>query len=977
MDNVGQISSFFFSEDSVGFWDRMFLLMLVGMVLKKERAMNYKSLSVHLVYGILSASLFCASTGWSADPQRGIQVTVDRPLVLSGLQGNVRVESQATQSSSRGLQFGETLQYGDQLVTGPQSRAEILIGQQELVTLQENASVQISPESHGMPVIHLQNGAIRLAVAGSKLPTNEQVTVQTPSTKALTRGGVFHVTIGPQNVNASLPLPNQEGGVILASYPSSLAARQQDSSIRYQVVEGTLTVEANGQSILVNAGQSVDVVGGQLGIPFASIPGQQSAVPLTAINQHRETPKTGISHLAAQEMKQAEILGIVLGSVASQAEEFEEQEQSEQNVILATTGASLGGGSNTLPPLGNSFPVASEFGGPTSSLIDPASNDSFNVIIGPAGPTVAQPKGGGGLLLFDNSQVTLDGTVNNRNFRVEFQYTPINTELILIDGGSPSFVPHQGQMPTERLTVTNLFGGSVSNPVNPPPGRNLFLPFPIASFNDPVEIAAAAADAKVLTRFSDPADKASALNVLATFASSQQVIPGVTGETVLFPERFVPGGCCSNEDTVEGVHGAIRARDLPGGEPVNLAGGVVLNNNTDVVAADTGATANYFQQPNDIDSSIVAILGRNFDVRIEDRIPLEPSPPNVDPITGFNRDDEIIFDFIEIIPGNEGGGQLNPVNVKMQDRVLAVLDGSTIAPDKTNPLNIPRVSLLTILDSRLEGPTEPPVLGNIPGDVFPEGSTPPQVNGQARTRPDIPPLIEILESGTPNLPASDPNFKWAVETYSATVVRGELHQGILEASAPLVSLFQGTMMTTGDFANVRGNGTPNSARLMASLQQSNVLQAAVQLNNSQLQVGGHLFNFLNGATGQVTGNLAALANNSLLSVNGALLAVGSNSSFSLSGGSLVAFGFGTNSVNITGTSGACGGCALSTTVPNLSGIPVLLHPSATVSVGNGFVPFAGVGQGTINGVDFNNSVNVNPGTAVLQVDQGGTLVLNP
>jgi hypothetical protein len=209
------------------------------------------------------------------------------------------------------------------------------------------------------------------------------------------------------------------------------------------------------------------------------------------------------------------------------------------------------------------------------------------------------------------------------------------------------------------------------------------------------------------------------------------------------------------------------------------------------------------------------------------------------------------------------------------------------------------------------------------------------------------------------------------------VVRGELHQGILEASGPLVSLFQGTMTTTGDFVNVQGNGTGGSAQLMASLQQSNVLQGAVQLNNSQLQVGGHLFNFLNGATGAVTGNLTALANDSILSVNGALLAVGLNSSFTLTGGSLVAFGFGTNTVNITGTSGTCAGCNLSTTIPNLSGIPVLLHPSATVAVGNGFIPYAGVGQGTIGGLDYNNTVNVSSGAAVLQVDQGGTLVLNP
>lgn len=927
--------------------------------------MNHKPLLVNLVHGMLAASLFCASPGWGGDPQRGIQVTGDRPLVLSGLQGNVQAASQASHSSTRGLQFGDTLHYGDQLVTGAQSRAEILIGQQELVALEENASVRISPESDGIPVVHVQSGTVRFAVAESQLASNEQVTVQTPSTKALTRGGVFHVTMGPQNLNASLPLAKQEGGVVLASYPPSLLAQHEDSSIRYQVEEGTLTVEANGQSILVNAGQSVDVVGGQLGVPIATIPGQQSVVPLTAMAHHRDTPETGISHLTSQEMKQAELLGVVLGSVAGQAEQFEEQEKSEQNVVLATTGAALGGGNTSLPPIGTLFPVASEFGGPTSSLIDPAGNDNFNIVIGPSGPTIPQAVGGGGLVLYNNSDISLNAQLNNGNGALRIQYTPINSELLLVDGGNPTLAPHQGQVPSERLTIHTLVGGDFLpvDLINRTPGRPLFLPFPSAvPSGDPIELENAANISHVFTRFSDSSQQANTIGVLETYAGSPQVVPGTGDQDVIFPPKFLAGSGSSSEESTDGVHGVIRARQASGGGMLNIPGGVVLNNDTNLTTTTTGATSTYFSQTGEIKGSVLAVLGRNFDVQVEDQI-LVP--------------DESVPDFIQIIPGSAGGGQLNPVNVKMQDRVLAVLDGSTIALDKTNPLNIPRVSLLTILDSRLEGPTEPPVLGSIPGDVFPVGSTPPQVGGQPRTRPDIPPLIEVIESGTPDLPASDPNFQWAVESYSAMVVRGELHQGILEASAPLVSLFQGTMMITGDFATVQGNGTPNSARLMASLQQSNVLQAAVQLNNSQLQVGGHLFNFLNGATGQLSGNLTALANNSLLSVNGALLAVGLNSSFTLSGGSLVAFGFGTNAVNITGTSGGCAGCTLSTTIPNLPGVPVLLHPGATLSVGGGFVPYAGIGQGTIGAVDFNNTVTVSPGAAVLQVDQGGTLVLNP
>ena len=73
----------------------------------------------------------------------------------------------------------------------------------------------------------------------------------------------------------------------------------------------------------------------------------------------------------------------------------------------------------------------------------------------------------------------------------------------------------------------------------------------------------------------------------------------------------------------------------------------------------------------------------------------------------------------------------------------------------------------------------------------------------------------------------------------------------------------------------------------------------------------------------------------------------------------------------------CMDYTFSTTIPNEWGLCIPASLCSMVEVDNWFVPFRGVGQGTVRGIDFNDTVNVSPGAAVLQVDQGGTLVLNP
>jgi hypothetical protein len=124
-----------------------------------------------------------------------------------------------------------------------------------------------------------------------------------------------------------------------------------------------------------------------------------------------------------------------------------------------------------------------------------------------------------------------------------------------------------------------------------------------------------------------------------------------------------------------------------------------------------------------------------------------------------------------------------------------------------------------------------------------------------------------------------------------------------------------------------------------------------------------------------------LANGSTLNLAGAFLNVGIGSSFSLQGGSLVSFGFGTNTVNVTGVlASTCATCQLRTNIPGLLGIPVLVHPTSILNIEPTFVAFNGARSGTQTvgnqTVAFNNTVNL-PGAnrAALVVNQNATLTL--
>jgi len=193
------------------------------------------------------------------------------------------------------------------------------------------------------------------------------------------------------------------------------------------------------------------------------------------------------------------------------------------------------------------------------------------------------------------------------------------------------------------------------------------------------------------------------------------------------------------------------------------------------------------------------------------------------------------------------------------------------------------------------------------------------------------------------------------ESDSATIKTNQvvrLDQALLEASAPLLHLKNGSQLTSATDAIALGG----QSRLTSTA------SSLVALNASRMLVSmGSLVNVSGGSVLNAAGNLVSLSNGSTLSLfNGSLLSV-SGGSLANIGGSLLAFGgSGGNLLSISNN--FCGAsCAM------IGGIPVALLNGATaanVSIGSGAIQNANLGSVKLG----------TPNTALITVSGAGSKV---
>jgi hypothetical protein len=97
---------------------------------------------------------------------------------------------------TRDAALGQTVTIADGVTTGPNDRVEILWDRRAVILVQPDSKVLIQEAKAGQVDFSLSGGSIRVALAYGGAST-DMVTVQTPSSRVYTRGGIFEVDVHP------------------------------------------------------------------------------------------------------------------------------------------------------------------------------------------------------------------------------------------------------------------------------------------------------------------------------------------------------------------------------------------------------------------------------------------------------------------------------------------------------------------------------------------------------------------------------------------------------------------------------------------------------------------------------------------------------------------------------------------------------------------------------------------------------------
>ena len=502
-------------------------------------------------------------------------------------------------------------------------------------------------------------------------------------------------------------------------------------------------------------------------------------------------------------------------------------------------------------------------------------------------------EGGIGLLNFQNGDFTAD------------------KELFLADSGLLASAPHLGKPPQNPLVVDDLSPDGVGSPSN----QNVTLEFSSFTVNRPNL---------------PPLNSRVQLGVEGTsrFQQSQQL------------SQFARSSSIDPDDIFSSLAGTgNRPPSQLSRFEILLSDGLGGFENPPNPDPDAGIDASIqVRSPSTMDSASTSsrfVTVKKGVVLTNTQVTLAPQVKTTTSFSGLNPD---LGQSIQAAAVSIVGEPGDPAQIKVEDRILAILGGSHIqSADPTVT-----TALLSVLDGTLQGPNVPSVIGR-------------DTSGADILRDGVSPIIEVIDG------SADVTNAVVVGSTANPNQTEILDEALLEACAPLLSMIRGNLTTSSNFARVAGQNAKLNAMLLPG-------DALVRLNASSLVVNGNLFNVTGGAQlNVIDGSILSVQGGSMVDINGGVFVnVGAGSLFSLTNGALVDFGMGNNVVNISNDLCAGGGCFQPFANPawQVAGSP------SDFSAPNNFNPFEDLGTFADGSI---NSLNVGQDSAILSVESGGSI----
>jgi hypothetical protein len=239
-----------------------------------------------LLFGIapLEASVRDGTPG-IAEPMASGLITGFTGTPLLGMVGGTKQD----------VSLGNTVAVAQELRTGQDDTLEILWDRHAMILVRPQSKIMIQESIPGQTVVSLEGGSVRVALAYNSSQPTDIVTVQTPSSRVFTRGGILEVDV--------LPPPASFFSRVASVFAKTETPAGPAQWETVRVVEGQSGVESltpsPGDSQMLEAGTLARISGGiveQVG----DLPQQSSkGVGLADTDRRQGTPGPLIQRLAS------------------------------------------------------------------------------------------------------------------------------------------------------------------------------------------------------------------------------------------------------------------------------------------------------------------------------------------------------------------------------------------------------------------------------------------------------------------------------------------------------------------------------------------------------------------------------------------------------------------------------------------------------------------------------------------------------